>query len=130
MFRCREHTQLPPHTGGAADIGPGIRAVLWYGWRRGDPSADADAKCRRPGAHARGLRPGHSQTGEIFGRLPIAQVDDEMATSVPGVFALGDIRNTPFKQVVVAASDGCIAAMAIDRYLKGRKNVRVDWIHQ
>ena len=79
---------------------------------------------------ARGLRPGHSQTGEIFGRLPIAQVDDEMATSVPGVFAIGDIRNTPFKQVVVAASDGCIAAMAIDRYLKGRKNVRVDWIHQ
>jgi thioredoxin reductase (NADPH) len=58
------------------------------------------------------------------------KVDDEMATSVPGVFAIGDIRNTPFKQVVVAASDGCIAAMAIDRYLKGRKNVRVDWIHQ
>merc|ERR1719353_716600 len=58
------------------------------------------------------------------------KVDDEMATSVPGVFAIGDIRNTPFKQVVVAASDGCIAAMAIDRYLKGRKNVRVDWVHE
>mmetsp|Transcript_48272 Transcript_48272/g.58235 ORF Transcript_48272/g.58235 Transcript_48272/m.58235 type:complete len:384 (-) Transcript_48272:458-1609(-) len=57
-------------------------------------------------------------------------VDDEMCTNVPGVFAIGDIRNTPFKQVVVAASDGCIAAMAIDRYLKGRKTVRVDWIHQ
>jgi len=57
-------------------------------------------------------------------------VDDEMATSVDGVFAIGDIRNTPFKQVVVAASDGCIAAMAIDRYLKGRKQIRVDWIHQ
>ena len=57
-------------------------------------------------------------------------VDDEMATNLPGVFAIGDIRNTPYKQVVVAASDGCIAAMSIDRYLKGRKNVRVDWIHQ
>lgn len=56
-------------------------------------------------------------------------VDEEMATSVPGVFGIGDIRNTPFKQVVVAASDGCIAAMSIDRYLKGRKTVRVDWIH-
>mmetsp|Transcript_1016 Transcript_1016/g.2641 ORF Transcript_1016/g.2641 Transcript_1016/m.2641 type:complete len:337 (+) Transcript_1016:15-1025(+) len=56
-------------------------------------------------------------------------VDDEMSTSVPGVFAIGDIRNTPFKQVVVAASDGCVAAMSIDRYLKGRKQVRVDWIH-
>jgi len=56
-------------------------------------------------------------------------VDEEMATSVPGIFGIGDIRNTPFKQVVVAASDGCIAAMSIDRYLKGRKTVRVDWIH-
>lgn len=58
------------------------------------------------------------------------KVNDEMATSAQGVFAIGDIRNTPYKQVVVAASDGCIAAMSIDCYLKGRKNVRVDWIHQ
>jgi len=57
-------------------------------------------------------------------------VDDEMATNVPGVYAIGDIRNTPYKQVVVAASDGCIAAMSIDKYLKGRKNIKVDWIHQ
>ena len=35
-----------------------------------------------------------------------------------------------FKQVVVAASDGCIAAMSIDKFLKKRKNVRVDWIHK
>ena len=58
------------------------------------------------------------------------KVSDEMMTNVPGVFAIGDIRNTPFKQVVVAASDGCVAAMGIDRYLKGRKNIRVDWIHK
>jgi len=58
------------------------------------------------------------------------KVDDEMSTSVPGVFAIGDIRNTPYKQVVVAASDGCIAAMGIEKFLKGRKSVRVDWIHQ
>jgi len=57
-------------------------------------------------------------------------VDSEMATNVPGVFAIGDIRNTPFKQVVVAAADGCIAAMSIDKYLKGRKNIKVDWIHK
>lgn len=55
--------------------------------------------------------------------------DEEMATNVDGVFAVGDIRNTPFKQVVVAASDGCVAAMSIDKYLKGRKSFRVDWIH-
>ena len=58
------------------------------------------------------------------------KVDDEMATSVPGIFAIGDIRNTPYKQVVVAASDGCVAAMSIERYLKNRKTVRVDWVHE
>ena len=57
-------------------------------------------------------------------------VNEDMETSVKGVFAIGDIRNTAFKQVVVAASDGCIAAMSIDKYLKGRKSVKVDWIHQ
>ena len=56
-------------------------------------------------------------------------VDDFMATNVEGVWAIGDIRNTPFKQAVVAASDGCIAAMAIDRYLNSRKSIRVDWVH-
>ena len=56
-------------------------------------------------------------------------VDDFMSTTVEGVWAIGDIRNTPFKQAVVAASDGCIAAMAIDRYLNSRKSIRVDWVH-
>lgn len=58
------------------------------------------------------------------------EVDSKMSTNIPGVYAIGDIRNTPFKQVVVAASDGCIAAMSIDSYLKGRKNIKVDWIHR
>ena len=56
-------------------------------------------------------------------------VDDFMSTTCEGVWAIGDIRNTPFKQAVVAASDGCIAAMAIDRFLNSRKSIRVDWVH-
>ncbi len=56
-------------------------------------------------------------------------VDDFMATTSEGVWAIGDIRNTPFKQAVVAASDGCIAAMAIDRFINSRKVIRVDWVH-
>jgi len=57
-------------------------------------------------------------------------VDEMMSTNIPGVYAIGDIRNTPFKQAVVAASDGCIAAMAIDKYLNDRNTIRVDWVHQ
>jgi len=57
-------------------------------------------------------------------------VNEDMETNVKGVYAIGDIRNTSFKQVVVAAADGCIAAMSVDKYLKGRKSVKVDWIHK
>ncbi len=57
------------------------------------------------------------------------QVDELMATSAEGVWAIGDIRNTPFKQAVVAAGDGCVAAMAIDRFLNSRKGFRPDWDH-
>jgi len=57
------------------------------------------------------------------------EVNEFMETSVEGVWAIGDIRNTPFKQAVVAAGDGCVAAMAIDRYLNSRKVVKPDWDH-
>eukprot|EP00980_Cylindrotheca_fusiformis_P019577 scaffold6784_cov108-Cylindrotheca_fusiformis.AAC.19 len=57
-------------------------------------------------------------------------VNEDMETSEKGVYAIGDIRNTSFKQVVVAAADGCIAAMSIDKYLRGRKTVKVDWVHK
>jgi thioredoxin reductase (NADPH) len=57
-------------------------------------------------------------------------VDGDMKTSVNGVYAIGDIRNTDYKQVVVAASDGCIAAMSIEKFLNNRKTVKVDWIHR
>lgn len=55
------------------------------------------------------------------------QVNEFMQTNIPGVWAIGDIRNTPFKQAVVAAADGCIAAMTIDRYLNHRNAIRPDW---
>ena len=58
------------------------------------------------------------------------RVNNDMMTDVGGVWAIGDIRNTPFKQAVVACSDGCIAAMAIDKYLNKRKDIRVDWVHR
>lgn len=57
------------------------------------------------------------------------RVDEFMSTNMEGVWAIGDIRNTPFKQAVVAAGDGCIAAMAIDRFLNSRKGIRPDWDH-
>jgi len=57
------------------------------------------------------------------------KVDETMATNLSGVWAIGDIRNTPYKQAVVAAGDGCIAAMSIDRYLNNRRSIKTDWDH-
>ena len=44
--------------------------------------------------------------------------DSHMRTSVPGLFAAGDVRTTPFRQVVTAAGDGAAAAHAADEYIQ------------
>ncbi len=54
-------------------------------------------------------------------------VDSQYQTSIPGVFAVGDLLCNHIKQAVVAAADGVIAAMAIDRLLSGRGTLRPDW---
>ena len=46
--------------------------------------------------------------------------DESMATVTPGLFAAGDVRYKPLKQVVTAASDGAIAAMSATKYLEER----------
>ncbi|MDO5018010.1 MAG: thioredoxin-disulfide reductase [Lagierella massiliensis] len=43
--------------------------------------------------------------------------DSEMQTEVPGVFAVGDVRSTPVRQIVTAASDGAIASISAVRYI-------------
>lgn len=40
-----------------------------------------------------------------------------METSVKGLYAVGDVRNTPFRQLVVAASDGAIATHCAAQYI-------------
>lgn len=42
-------------------------------------------------------------------------------TSVPGIFAAGDVTDVPAKQIVIAAGDGAKAAMAAFKYLSTRK---------
>lgn len=44
--------------------------------------------------------------------------NEKMATSIPGVFAAGDLRNTPLRQVITAASDGAIAATFAIKYIE------------
>jgi len=44
--------------------------------------------------------------------------NEKMTTSVEGVFAAGDVRTTPLRQVITAASDGAIAATYAIKYLE------------
>ncbi|TYT73744.1 thioredoxin-disulfide reductase [Desulfobotulus mexicanus] len=44
-------------------------------------------------------------------------VNERMETSVPGVFACGDVRNTPLRQVATAIGDAAIAAVAAEHYI-------------
>jgi len=43
--------------------------------------------------------------------------DTECRTSVPGVFAAGDVRNKTLKQIATAVGDGAVAAITVEKYL-------------
>lgn len=43
--------------------------------------------------------------------------DNLLRTNIAGVFAAGDIRNTPLRQVATAVGDGAIAAVEVEKYL-------------
>ncbi|MEW6002471.1 MAG: FAD-dependent oxidoreductase [Nitrospirota bacterium] len=55
------------------------------------------------------------------------KVSPMMETSIPGVFAAGDVTCIEVRQVVVAASQGCIAALSAEKYISHRKRLRMDW---
>ncbi|MCL1928083.1 MAG: FAD-dependent oxidoreductase [Treponema sp.] len=50
--------------------------------------------------------------------------NQKMESSVPGLFAAGDVRSSPFRQVVVAAGEGAVAAHSAAMYLDSIKGVR------
>lgn len=54
-------------------------------------------------------------------------VDREYATVIPGVYAIGDVLCNHVKQAVVAAAEGAVAGMAVEKHLSGRRQLAVDW---
>jgi thioredoxin reductase (NADPH) len=73
---------------------------------------------------------GHTPNSELFaGQLALDEkgyivINNQMETSVSGVFAAGEIADPHFRQVVTSAGMGAAAAIQATRYLENFENLK------
>ncbi len=74
-----------------------------------------------------GFQPNTGLVKEHFTHDPAGYMitDDRMMTSIPGLFAAGDVRAQLTRQITTAVGDATTAAIAVEKYLKERRSVTV-----
>lgn len=70
-----------------------------------------------------GYKPNTTFVGEYVHRDPTGYIitDDRCATRTPGLYAAGDVRKKPLRQISTAVGDGAVAAVSLERYILERK---------
>jgi len=68
----------------------------------------------------------------LFGSIELTEeecvhTNRMMTTSIPGVYAAGDVTCTEIRQVVTAVANGCVAALSAEKYIHHRSRHKYDW---
>ena len=116
--------RLAQVVGGETDFGACATGASF----RGEGGATVSFDAAGVFLYLHGSAPG---TEFLMGALPADEkgylITNELCeTPVPGVFVAGDVRAKQVRQAVVAAGEGCVAALAAERFLRRRPAMRLD----